>query len=77
MRYREQPPELFGGVGARLGDLPVDLPRAHELHERGVHRLHAVGRPGLDHRVDLVGLGLANQVANRRGRDEHVWVMIP
>ena len=62
----EQPAELLGGMGARLGELLGDLAGAHELRQRGVHRLHPVRAAGLEHRVDLVALGLADQVADRR-----------
>src|SRR6187397_2061304 len=37
-----QATELFGGAGARLGELARDLVLAHQLDERSVHRLHAV-----------------------------------
>ena len=50
----------------------VILPLAHELDQRGVHRLHAVRAAGLERGVDLVGLALADQVADRRGRHEHL-----
>ena len=37
-----------------------------------VHRLHAELAAGLERGVDLVGLALADQVADRRGRHEHL-----
>ena len=57
-------------MGAGLGELAVDLAGADELGQRRVHGLHAVRRAGLEHGVDLVGLALADQVADRRRRDE-------
>ena len=57
---------------AGLGQLRVILPRRDEVDQRGVHRLHPVGAAGLQRRVDLVGLALADQVADRRGRHEHL-----
>src|SRR5512134_3457911 len=68
----EQPLELLRDGGALLGQAAGDLARAHELGERGVHRLHADARAGLHRRRDLVRLALADEVADRRRRDEHL-----
>ncbi len=68
----EQPAQLLGGRGAGFGELLADLALADELRERGVHRLHARGGAGLQHRVDLVCLALSDQVADRGRRDEHL-----
>src|SRR3954469_17194381 len=67
-----QATELVGGAGARLGELAGDLVLAHELDEGGVHRLHAMCGAGLERRVDLVCLALADQVADRRSRHQHL-----
>src|SRR3954447_11457442 len=45
-----------------------DLPRAHQLGQVLVERVHAVLRAGLHRGVDLVRLSLADQVADRRRR---------
>ena len=47
-------------------------PALHEVGEVLVQRVHAVLRAGLHGGVDLVGLALADEVADRRGRDEHL-----
>src|SRR5262245_33194111 len=57
-----QTAELLGARGARLCELAGDLVPAHEVGERGVHRLHAVRTAGLQCGVDLVGLALPDQV---------------
>src|SRR5918999_1881144 len=67
-----QAPQLLGGARAGLGQLAGDLVLAHELRERGVHRLHAVLAARLERRVDLVRLTLADQVADPGGRHEHL-----
>src|SRR5215211_2821416 len=41
-RQPQQAAQLLGGGGPRLGELRADVPGAHELCERGVHRLHAL-----------------------------------
>src|SRR6185437_15393313 len=61
-----QATQLLGARGTRLGELAADLLAPDEVGERGVHRLHAVLATGLEHRVDLVGLALADQVAHGR-----------
>src|SRR5919204_3994625 len=61
-----QTAELLGARGARLGELAGDLVTAHEVGECSVHRLHAVRATGLEGRVDLVCLALADQVPDRR-----------
>ena len=63
---------LRGLRGARLGRGHGDLARADEGGERRVHRLHSVLAAGLDQRVDLVRLALADQVAHARRRHEHL-----
>src|SRR3954449_5789288 len=65
-----QATKLLGARGASLGELSGDLVPAHEVDERGVHRLHAVRAAGLERGVDLVGLALADQVANCRRRHQ-------
>ena len=50
----------------------VILPGAHQPGQVGVHRLHPDRARGLDRGVDLVRLALADQVADRRGRDQHL-----
>src|SRR4029079_1613283 len=67
-----QATELVGATRARLGELARDLVLAHQLDERGVHRLHAVLCARLQRRVDLVRLALADQVADSRSRHEHL-----
>src|SRR3954454_17754413 len=67
-----QAAQLLGARGARLGELAGDLLAPHQVGERGVHRLHAVLAAGLEHRVDLVRLALADQVADGRRGDEHL-----
>ena len=69
-RHLDQLAQLLGARGARLGDRLRDLAGADEARQRGVHRLHAVRRAGLDQRVDLVRLALADQVAHARRRHE-------
>ena len=49
-----------------------DRAAADEPREVGVHRLHPDRAGGLQRGVDLVGLALADQVADRRGRDQHL-----
>src|SRR3712207_4813065 len=65
-------PQLVRMAGPLLGELLRDLALTHERRERGVHRLHPGLRAGLHDRHDLVGLALADQVADRRGGDEHL-----
>ena len=50
----------------------VILPIRTSCARCGVHGLHPDRPGGLHSRVDLVGLPLADQVADRRGRDEHL-----
>ena len=50
----------------------VILPARTSAGQRGVHRLHADAGAGLHHRVDLVGLALADQVAHGRA-----WARAP
>src|SRR5436190_4209722 len=64
--------ELVRRGRALLSQLAGDLGGADELHQGGVHRLHAVGAAGLERRVDLMGLALANQVADGGRRHEHL-----
>ena len=47
-RHLDQLAQLLGARGARLGDLLRDPAGADEARQRGVHRLHAVRRAGLD-----------------------------
>src|SRR5919204_3602193 len=65
-----QAPELLRARGACLGELAGDLLPAHEVRQRGVHGLHAVRAAGLERRVDLVRLALANQVPDGGRRHE-------
>src|SRR3954451_11821627 len=67
-----QAAQLLGRAGPGLGQLAADLLAADEVGERRVHRLHAVGPAGLERRVDLVALALADQVAHGRRGDEHL-----
>src|ERR671914_1242364 len=67
-----QAPQLLGGAGAGLGQLARDLVLAHQLRQRRVHRLHPELAAGLERRVDLVCLALADQVADGRSRHEHL-----
>src|SRR6185503_5918937 len=62
----EQPLQLLGHAGPLLRQRSRDLPAAVELGEVGVHRLHSDRSGGLKRRIDLKGLALADQVANRR-----------
>ena len=55
----------------------VIVAHPHELGEVGVHRLHPHRAGGLQRRVDLVGLALADQVADRRGRHQHLAARRP
>src|SRR3954453_12647984 len=71
-RVADEPRKLVRGGRPLLRELARDLPGADQLDERGIHRLHAVRAAGLQRRVDLMGLALANQVADRGGRDEHL-----
>src|SRR5271157_4973451 len=71
-RGAEQPPELLRRRRAGFGELAGDLALAHERGQRGIHRLHARRRAGLQHRVDLVCLALADQVAHGRIGHEHL-----
>src|ERR671935_408806 len=61
-----QAAKLLGARGARLCELAGDLVPAHEVGKRSVHRLHAVRAARLERRVDLMGLPLTNEVADRR-----------
>src|SRR5207248_1145340 len=57
-------------VGAPLErDVGRDATALHELGKRHVHRDHAVATSGLEHRVDLMGLALTDEVADRRSSD--------
>src|SRR3954447_23356046 len=67
-----QATELLGRGRARLGQLARDLLPPHQVGERRVHRLHAMRAARLERGVDLVRLAFANQVADGRGRDEHL-----
>ncbi len=69
------PSSLFsssGHRGALLGQRAGDPALAHQPRQVGVHRLHPDRAGGLHRGVDLVGLALADQVADRRGRDQHL-----
>src|SRR4051812_1473427 len=57
-RRAEQPAQLLRRRGTGLGELLRDLAAAHERRQRGVHRLHADARAGLQRGVDLVRLAL-------------------
>src|ERR1700674_3827917 len=41
-----------------------DATAAHELHQRHVHRDHAVAAARLEYRVDLVGFAFTDEVAH-------------
>ena len=69
-RAAEQPPELLRHRRALLGERARDHAGADERGEVRVHRLHPDRARGLQGGVDLVGLALADQVADRGGRDE-------
>ena len=66
----EQTAQLVRRRRARLGHLRRDPPRPHERRQRRVHRLHAVRASGLDRRVDLVRLALADLIADRGRGDQ-------
>ena len=68
----DQPLELLGVVAALEGHLLVDPTGLHVRGDRHVHRLHPVAAAGLHGGVDLVDLPLADQVADGRGRDQHL-----
>src|SRR5882757_1236324 len=68
----EQPLELLGHRGTLLGELPRDAPHADQRSQVGIHGLHSEGAGSLDRGVDLVRLALADQVAHRRRRDQHL-----
>src|SRR3954468_16424681 len=71
-RAAEQAAQLVRRAGPGFGQLAGDHVATDELGQRSVHRLHAEAGTGLDRRVDLVGLAFANQVADRRRRNEHL-----
>ena len=48
------------------------LPGPHQAGQGLVHGLHPVAAAGLHGAVDLVGLAFPDQVADRRGGDEHL-----
>ncbi len=61
------------GTEARCSaSLRVIRPSRTKPGQVGVHRLHPDRAGGLHGGVDLVGLALADQVADRRGRDQHL-----
>ncbi len=68
----EQPAQLLGRGRPGFGEFLADLALAHERGQRGVHRLHPDGGARLQDRVDLVRLALPDQVADGRGRHEHL-----
>ena len=71
-RAAEQALQLLGHRGALLGQRAGDLARPHQARQVGVHRLHPDRARGLHGGVDLVRLALADQVADRRGRHQHL-----
>src|SRR4051794_38040934 len=64
----EQPLELLGYRGALLGEGSIDPAAANQLCEVRVHRLHSHRSGGLQGRIDLVRLSLADEVPDRRSR---------
>ena len=62
--------ELLRVVATLERHLLGDATRLDVCGERHVHRLHAERRAGLHHRVDLVRLALADQVAHGRRADQ-------
>src|SRR5437762_6281897 len=66
----EQADQLLRPAGAGQRDLERDDLALDELAERLLHRLHALLRPGLHDRVDLLDLALADQVPRRVVRKE-------
>src|SRR3954454_24689642 len=67
-----EPIEVLDVVALLNAGLVSDLVRLHEVSQMLVHRVHAVLRTGLQGGVDLVGLALADQVADCRGGHEHL-----
>src|SRR6266511_196377 len=67
----QQSLQLLRDRGALLGQRARDLARPDELGQVGVHGLHPHRPRGLERRVDLVRLALADQVADggRRHQD--------
>ena len=61
-RALQDPGELVGPARARERLLGVDDAAQREVGERLLHRLHAALRAGLHERVDLLDLGLPDQV---------------
>ncbi len=66
----EQAAQLLGHRGPLFGERTGDPAGADQANEVGVHRLHADRAGSLDRRVDLVGLRLADQIADRRIGDQ-------
>ena len=62
--------ELRLVVRLQIGVVRGDPALVDELHDRVVQKLHAVLFPRLDHRRDLEGLGLADEVADGPVRDK-------
>ena len=58
----EQAEQLLGPARARERDVERDHAAQGQVGERLLHRLHALGGPGLHDRVDLLDLRLADQV---------------
>src|SRR3954452_22354880 len=71
-RRTKQAPQFVRRARPCLGQLARDDVTANELGQRRVHRLHAEARAGLDRRIDLVRLALADQVAHCRRRHQHL-----
>src|SRR5579875_2065117 len=68
----EQPLELGHHARTAAGDIDGDPAALDEVDQRGVHRLHPVVAAGLDRRVQLVGLALADEVAHGGRRQQHL-----
>src|SRR5690606_12028862 len=62
--------ELRLVVGLLVGLLARDEAPLHEVHEGGVHRLHADGAAALHGGFELVQAALADEIRDRRGVDE-------
>src|SRR5438270_12479427 len=65
-----EPLEVLDVVALLDAGLVADLADLHELGQVLIHRVHAVLRACLQRAVDLVGLALADQVADGRCRDK-------
>src|SRR3954451_8149087 len=67
-----EPIEVLDVVALLEAGLVGDLVRLDEVGQMLVHGVHAVLRTGLQRGVDLVRLALTDEVADRRGGDQHL-----